>query len=466
MTIQLYNTLGRKKTPFEPLKRGKVSLYSCGPTVYNYAHLGNLRAYIFADILKRTLSYNGLGVKHIMNITDVGHLTSDADTGEDKLEKGATREGKTVWDVAKFYEEAFKSDIEKLNIIPPDKYTRATEYIKEQIELIQKLEKNELTYETEGTVYFDVEKFEEKYPGKYTELSGQKLSDKKIGVRDEVEVDADKRHPADFVLWLKAVGKYADHVMHWPSPWGEGFPGWHIECSAMSIKELGEKIDIHTGGIDHIAVHHANEIAQNIGSVGKPVVKRWMHNEFLVVKDGEKMAKSGENFLTLQSVIDKGFSPLAYRYFCLQTHYRKPLNFSWKAIEAAQNGLEHLRNQANNLGGDKGKLSKEFKSKFLDALNDDLNIPQALAVVQEMFKSELSNKDKRATIEDFDEVLELGLDEVEKLEIPAEVKKLADERAEVRKNKDWTKSDELRDEIEKLGYTIEDAPAGYQIKKK
>ena len=284
MKLQLYNTLTRKKEEFKPLKKGNVGLYSCGPTVYNYAHIGNLRAYVFADILKRVLKYNGYSVNHVMNITDVGHLTSDADTGEDKLEKGAKREGKTVWEIAKFYEQAFRSDIDKLNIIPPDKYTRATEYIKEQIKFIKKLEKNRLTYQTRQALYFDVQEFEKKYPGEYTKLSGQKLSDKKVGAREEVEVDSSKKHPADFVLWLRRVGRYANHIMYWDSPWGDGFPGWHVECSAMSIKELGKKFDIHTGGIDHIPVHHTNERAQNIGAVGHEVVKRWMHNEFLVIR--------------------------------------------------------------------------------------------------------------------------------------------------------------------------------------
>ncbi|MBI5621398.1 cysteine--tRNA ligase [Candidatus Falkowbacteria bacterium] len=464
MELKLYNTLTRQKDVFTPIKPGAVSLYTCGPTVYNYAHLGNLRAYIFADVLRRTLVYNGYKVKQVMNITDVGHLTSDADTGEDKLEKGASREGKTVWDVAKFYERAFQADTKALNILPPSKYTRATDHIKEQVAMVQQLEKNGLTYTTQQAVYFDVLAFEKKYPGEYTKLSGQKLSEKKVGARDEVYADPDKRHPADFALWFLRVGKYADHVMHWPSPWGDGFPGWHIECSAMSTKYLGKHFDIHTGGIDHIAVHHTNERAQNIGALGTPAVERWMHNEFLVVDKGAKMAKSGENFLTPQSVTDKGLNPLAYRYFCLGTHYRQPLSFSWAALNAAANALTALYTVMAQPGLPKVGCA-ELEAKFLAALNDDLNTPQALAVVWETVKSDYPLSAKKRTLLKFDAVLGLGLSKVKKIIIPAKIKKLADERLAARQSKDWPRSDELRAEIERAGYTIEDAEDNYRLKK-
>ncbi|MFA5076296.1 MAG: cysteine--tRNA ligase [Patescibacteria group bacterium] len=473
MELKLYNTLTRQKDAFKPLKRGKVGVYSCGPTVYNYAHIGNLRAYIFADILKRALVYNGYKVNHVMNITDVGHLTSDADSGEDKLEKGAAREGKTVWDVARFYEDAFKQDVAKLNILPPDVYCRATEHIAEQVKMIKKIIKHGYTYQTSQALYFDTSKVKD-----YTALSGQKLGNNKTGARQEVEVDPEKKQPADFVLWFKLVGKYANHVMHWPSPWGQGFPGWHIECSAMSIKYLGDKFDIHTGGIDHIAVHHTNERAQNLAATGHEVVARWLHNEFLVIGGGDKMAKSGENFITLQSLIDKGIDPLAYRYFCLGTHYRKQLNFSWEALNSAQSGLDNLREQVSELRINNypstslgaGELrtkdvNKFYEDKFLAALNDDLNMSQALAVLQEVLRSDLDLQQKLATILDFDQVLGLELAKIEKIEIPVEVKKLAEERLEARQNKDWVKSDELRKKIEKFGYLVEDSKDGYQIKK-
>jgi len=460
MTLKLFNTLTRQEEDFRPLHGKKVGMYTCGPTVYNYAHIGNLRSYVFADILKRVLDYNGFKVKQVMNITDVGHLASDADSGEDKLEKGARREGKTVWDVARFYETAFKEDVKKLNIIEPRIWARATEHVKEQIKMIKKIEKNGFTYDTPQALYFDTSKIED-----YTALSRQKLEDKKIAVRDEVEVDPDKKHPADFVLWFKRVGKYSDHAMHWPSPWGDGFPGWHIECSAMSIKYLGDKFDIHTGGIDHIPVHHTNERAQNLAATGREVVQYWIHNEFLVIGAGEKMAKSGGNFLTLKFLTDKGFDPLAYRYFCLGTSYRKPLGFSWEAMESARAGFERIKSQVAELKG-KGKISKEFKDKFLAAINDDLNTPQGLAVLQEVLKSDLSSADKLATIIDFDRVLGLGLDNIKEVEISAAVKKLAEERIFARQNKDWARSDELRAQIEAAGFAVEDEKSGYKIKKK
>jgi len=500
MTLHLYNTLTRKKDPFDLPKNKTVGLYTCGPTVYNYAHIGNLRAYIFADILKRTLIYNGYQVNHVMNITDVGHLTSDADTGEDKLEKGAKREGKTVWQVAKDYEKAFKNDIKKLNISEPDIWQRATENVedkktpgKSQIALIKRIEKNGFTYETDQALYFDVKEFEKKYPGEYTKLSKQKLEDKKVAVRCEIRVDPKKKHPADFALWLKRVGKYKDHVMHWSSPWGDGFPGWHVECSAISMKYLGEHFDIHTGGIDHIPVHHTNERAQNIAAIGHPVVERWMHNEFLVMKDGEKMAKSGENFLTLKKLDDDYiFHPSAFRFAVLQVHYRKPMEFNNKSIDGAKNGWAHLYNQVSDLAfgikdKNSGKIIKKFKTKFLEVINDDLNTPQALAVVQEVLKSGLSDEDKLKTVLDFDEVLGLELNTIAPIlsvnyfifkykgneffcwvpnDTPKEIRSLAIERFLEKHDQKYKDADKKRDTIEDQGYLIEDMDRGFKIKKK
>ncbi len=468
--IYLYNTLTRRKEEFKPLRPGEVGIYTCGPTVYNYAHLGNLRAYIFADILKRTLLYNGYKVKHIINITDVGHLTSDADTGEDKLEKGAKREGKSVLEIARFYEEEFKKDIKRLNIKEPFRWTRATEHIQEQIDLIRKIEKNGYVYQTDQAVYFDVGKFSQKE--NYTALSGQKLEDQVIGSREEVNVDQNKKHPADFVLWFKRVGKYKNHILHWDSPWGDGFPGWHIECSAMGQKYLSEHFDIHTGGIDHISVHHTNERAQNIAACGHPVVERWMHNEFVIVRGGDKMSKSKGNFLTLNSaIIEKGINPLAYRFAALGTHYRKPMEYSEEAMVNAQNGLDHLYNQVRELkfsadGRGAGKINKDYKDKFLAAVNDDLNTPQALSVVQEMLKSDLKAEDKLATVLDFDQVLGLNLDLVGAEKLPAEIKKLAAAREKARKEKNYEESDRLRQEIEAQGYVVEDTKDGMRIFKK
>ena len=314
--LKLYNTLTCKKEIFKPLRKDRVGLYTCGPTVYNYAHIGNLRTYVFEDILRRTLEYAGFKVRHVMNITDVGHLVSDADEGEDKLEKGARREGKSVWDITKFYTDAFLKDIEKLNIKKANYILPATKYIKEQIKIIEVLFKKGYAYETPQAVYFNVSKFKN-----YTKLSRQKLSQKITGAREEVVVDTQKRNPYDFALWFKVVGRFEHHTMRWPSPWGIGFPGWHIECSAISSSKLGQPFDIHTGAVDHINVHHTNEIAQSEVAFGKPLAKIWMHGEFLLI-DSSKMAKSRDNFFTLETTINKGFTPLAFRYLVLNAHYR------------------------------------------------------------------------------------------------------------------------------------------------
>lgn len=460
--IKLYNTLSREKEVFVPIKANEVGLYTCGPTVYDFAHIGNLRTYLFEDILKRVLLYNGYNVKHIMNITDVGHLAGDQDMGEDKLEKGAKREGKSAWDVAKFYETAFISDLEKLNILAPDKYTRATEYISQQIELIKILEKKGFTYLTSDGVYFDTAKFPE-----YNKLSHLKLEDLQEGAR--VEKNEEKKNPTDFALWKFSprppVGG-EKRQMEWASPWGIGFPGWHLECSAMSMAELSDQLDIHCGGIDHINVHHTNEIAQSEAATGKKFFNYWLHGAFLNIVGGKKMAKSDDNFLTLENAFDKkNISPLVYRFAALQTSYRKPMEYNEEVMKNAEKGFQHLTNQVRELGSEQGTVNQEFKNKFLACVDDDLNIAQALAAVQETLKSDLDKKDKLATVLDFDKVLGLELNLVNKEEVPEEVKNLVGLRIKARAEKNWAESDRLRDEIEKLGYVVEDSGEGIRIKK-
>ncbi|MBU4256805.1 cysteine--tRNA ligase [Patescibacteria group bacterium] len=466
----LYNTLTRAKEEFKPIKNDEAGLYTCGPTVYNYAHLGNLRSYIFEDVLKRVLLYNGYEVKHVMNITDVGHLTGDRDMGEDKLEKGARREGKSAWEIAEFYAKAFKKDLKLLNIIEPDIWCKATDHIQEQIDLIKKLEEKGYVYKTSDGVYYDTSKFKD-----YAKLSHLDLETLREGAR--VEINPEKKNSTDFALW-KFTLKGAQRQMEWNSPWGVGFPGWHIECSAMSIKYLGEHFDIHCGGIDHINVHHTNEIAQTEAATGKrPWVNYWLHNAFLNIAGGKKMAKSDENFLTLENgLIKKGINPLVYRFAALQTHYRKPMEYSEEAMRNAAKGLEHLYNQTRELGippirragrnYESGIINKEFKNKFLEAINDDLNMPQALAVAQELLKSDIPAKEKLATVFDFDKVLGLNIESAIKISaLPNEIKQLAEAREKARKEKKWQEADKLRKEIESGGYAVEDTKDGMRVTK-
>jgi len=463
--LKLYNTLTRKKEIFKPLKDKKVGLYTCGPTVYNYAHIGNLKKYIGDDVLKRVLIYNGYKVTHVMNITDVGHLVSDNDGGEDKIEKGAKEQGKTAWELARFFEDYFWKSLKEVGVLMPDVAPRATEHIKEQIKLIEKLEKRGFTYKTQQAVYFDVGKFPN-----YTKLTGQKLEDKKIGAREETVVDKDKKNPYDFALWFFATGRFKNHTMRWPSPWGEGFPGWHLECSAMSMKYLGDTFDIHTGGIDHLTVHHPNEIAQSEAATGKQFVRFWIHHDFLLV-DGEKMSKSKKNFYTIEDIKTRKLNPLAFRYFCLNSHYRSKLNFTWQGLEAAQNALNNLYEDYRNIFSDttKKKLvgkGETYRRQFIDAINDDLNTPQALAIMWEAIKDEsLLANDKKQLLLDFDKVFGLGLSKIKRLEIPAEIKKLAAQREKLRREKKWQEADKLREDIEKLGYKIEDTEGKPEIKK-
>ena len=459
MALKIYNTLTREKEEFKPIVDSHVGLYTCGPTVYNYAHVGNLRTYIFEDVLKRVLNYNNFIVKHVMNITDVGHLTGDRDMGEDKIENESKKENKTAWQIAEFYTNKFKDDLTSLNIIYPEIFCKATDNIQEQIEMIKVLEEKGFTYKTSDGLYFDTSKVAD-----YSKLSHQHLDSLREGAR--VEVNNEKKNPTDFALW-KFSPSNIKRQMEWESPWGIGFPGWHIECSAMSIKYLGDHFDIHAGAVDFINLHHTNELAQSEAYTGKePWVNYWMHGEFLNMKDGEKMAKSTGNFLTIQSeFIDKNISPLVYRYATYSVHYRKQMEWNEEIISSALSGYTNLLNRVKNLGSNSGGVNGELKERFLEAINDDLNMSKAMAVVSEMFKYGISNEDKLATILDFDKVLGLSLDKIKIENIPDEVNKLAKERTEARNSKDWAKSDELRDKIKDLGYEVKDKEGEYEISK-
>ncbi len=468
--IYLTNSLTRKKEKFEPINPPNVSMYTCGMTVYDYAHIGHGRKYVMDDVLRRLLTANGYKVKHVQNVTDVGHLVSDSDEGEDKIEKGAEKTGKTVWEVAKFYTDHFYSSMDKLNILRPDIICPATEHISEQIALIEKLFKNDYAYDTPEAVYFDTSKFKN-----YGALFGQKLEEKKVAVRKEVKTGEHKKNPTDFALWFKRVGRFENHTMHWNSPWGDGFPGWHLECSAMSMKYLGEQFDIHTGGEDHLSIHHPNEIAQSEGATGKaPFVKYWLHYAFLMV-EGKKMSKSLGNCFTIEDVEKKDFDPIALRYLYLTAHYRDPLNFTWEALSSAGTALNKLREQLRVLKGEKERttLSQEkdkkiagFREEFILAINDDLNTAKGLAVLWEMLKSNIPSSDKYDLALYFDEVFGLGLKEASsvKLEIPVEVKKLVEEREKLRKEGKWQEADKLRIKIEKFGFRVEDLPDGPKVK--
>lgn len=412
MDLYLYNSLTKQKELFTPIDGKSVRLYTCGITAYDYAHIGHGRKYVMDDVLKRTLEYNDFKVNHVQNVTDVGHLVSDADEGEDKLEKGAKKQGKTVWEVAEYFTKDFYASMDALNVKRPSTICKATDHIKEQIELIEKLFRNGYAYDTTEAVYFDTSKFED-----YGKMFGQKLEDKKVAVRDEVKTDENKKNNADFALWFKRVGKFSDHVMHWESPWGDGFPGWHIECSAMSMKYLGDQIDIHTGGEDHLSIHHPNEIAQSEGATGKkPFSKFWIHYAFLTV-DGTKMSKSLGNFYTLQDILNKEIDPIALRFLYLGAHYKKPMNFTWQSLESASRGLKNLKLQISNyklsarttLSEEKNTKVNDYKIKFMEALNDDLNTSKAMAVMFEMLKSNIPSEDKYDLAVSFDEVLGLNL---------------------------------------------------------
>jgi len=456
--FKLYNTLSRKKETFRPIKEKKVGLYTCGPTVYWFAHIGNLRTYIFEDVLKRAFEYEGYKVKHVMNITDVGHLTSDADEGEDKMEIGAKREKKTARQIADYYTEAFKKDIKDLNIKEPDIWTKATDYIKEQIDLIKKLEKKGFTYQLEDGIYFDTSKIKD-----YGALAGKR---EKIKPGARVKMIEGKKSPTDFALW-KFSPKDKQRQMEWDSPWGVGFPGWHTECVVMSIKHLGIPFDIHTGGIDHISIHHPNEIAQAKAAYNKKLANFWLHGEFLILKEG-RMGKSKGNIITIPTLIEKGIDPLSYRYLCLTAHYRSKLTFSFRTLEAAENSLNNLREKLLELrekDNVKSKDTKTYKEKFEKYIKDDLDTPKALALMWDLIKDKnISNKDKYSLVLEFDKIFGLDLDKIKKLKISEEVKKLLKERKQAREKKDFKKSDKIRAKIKEKGYEVEDTKSGQKIK--
>lgn len=457
--MRLYNTLSRQVEEFAPLDPPHVGMYACGPTVYDYTHIGHLRRYVGDDILRRVLEASGYEVKHVMNITDVGHLVSDEDSGEDKMEKGARESGKTVWEVARFFEDYFWYSTLKVNIERPNIVAKATEHIKEQVKLIHRLEKNGFIYQTEQAIYFDISKFIS-----YTKLSGQRLEEKETGVREDVFVDKAKRHPQDFALWFFTVRHFKDHTMRWSSPWGEGFPGWHIECSAMSMEYLGDSFDIHTGGIDHIPVHHTNEIAQSEAATGQLFVKYWVHYNFLVV-EGKKMSKSEKNFYRIDEILQKEYDPLALRYLFLTAHYRDGLNFTWQSLEAAQNALNNLREEIRLWEQPKGDVG-QYWQRFLEAANSDLNTPQALAVMWEMIKSDTPSSQKSRDLLEMDKILGLVLDQylAKPVEVPKEITKLLNLREQARKKGDFKTSDKLRKEIKKLGFGIEDTSQGPRLR--
>lgn len=457
MQLHLFNTLTRQVEPFEPLEPGKVKLYTCGPTVYNYAHVGNLRTYVFEDILRRTLEKFKFHVEHVMNITDVGHLESDADEGDDKMALASKREKKSPWDIAKFYEKEFFKDADALHIVRPTLTCRATEHIDTMQKMVQGLIDNGLAYVVDGNVYFEVSKFPE-----YTRLSKQNLDDLLEGAR--VDIDTRKRDQRDFVLWF-SKSKFPNQIMKWDSPWGDGFPGWHIECSAMASEYLGESIDIHCGGIDHISVHHTNEIAQAEGYFGHKWVNTWMHGEFLVL-DKAKMSKSAGGFLTLKGLIDKGFDAVHYRYMCLGAHYRSELKFSFEALEAAKNAFETLKNRVVSWKFDpkKGKNSgkkTEYLKRFDEALANDLDMPIAMSVLWEAVRdAELGSEAQLELLKYWDSVLGLGVESFDKPELSAELMALVKEREEARAHRDWAKSDALRDQLLEQGICLKDGPSG------
>ncbi len=466
MSLYLHNTLTGKKEEFKPITPGVALMYNCGPTVYNYAHIGNLRAYVFADVLRRTLEYSGYKVKQVMNITDVGHLTSDGDEGDDKMVKALKRLGKPMTlpamrEVADIYTEAFKKDLQALNILTPHEMPRASDHIKEDIELIKTLEEKGFAYRISDGLYFDTAKFPD-----YGKLGNINLTGQQAGAR--VEIKSEKKNQKDFTLW-----KLSSNELGWESPWGKGFPGWHIECSAMSRKYLGQPFDIHTGGIDHIPVHHNNEIAQSEAAYGAPLANFWMHNEHLIMADA-KMAKSGENFITLQTLQERGIHPLAFRYYLLQTHYRSPLNFSWEALKSAQIGYYGLmrgfakRKESSDLGDE--KRENEILSQIGDSLDDDLNTAYPIGLLWSSFS--FLHAFTPPAIKKLDSLLGLDIENQSKIlasqtqSVPAEIQALSVERENARKEKNFKLSDEIRRQIEKEGFEVMDTDSGPIVRKK
>ena len=461
MNITFYNTLTKTKEEFKPLDGNTVRIYTCGPTVYKDASIGNMKSYIFMDNLRRVLKYNGYKLKHAMNITDVGHLVSDGDEGEDKMLKAAREEKKTPLEIAEYYTEKFFQDFDRLNIDRPEIICKATDHINDMMEFVQKLLDNGYAYETSTAIYFDVSKLD-----KYGILSGIDLRNQKAGAR--VEIDEEKRNPYDFALWIKAP---ENHIMKWESKWGLCYPGWHIECSAMSNKYLGEVFDIHTGGIDLVPTHHENEIAQSKGCTGKIPARFWMHCEFLLI-DGGKMSKSLGNTYLVQDLIDKGYDPLAYKMLCFTSHYRNKLNFTWEALSGAQNSLIKLKEgYAKHQEGKENieeTLITEYKQRFLEAINDDLNMPVAMSVIWEIIKNPRKSKQLADLLLDFDKVLGIKIDESAKQKqevLPEDILDLIEKRKQARQEKNWALSDELRDLIKEKGYAVKDSKDGMTVEK-
>ena len=470
--MQIYNTLTRKKDEFVPNQPGKVAMYTCGPTVYHYAHIGNLRSYIMEDVLEKYLRYVGYDVKRVMNITDVGHLTSDGDSGDDKMLKGAKREHKTVMEIAKFYTDAFFDDCKKLNIKTPDVVEPATHCIGEFIKVIKKLIDTGFAYEAGGNIYFDTSKLDQYYV-----FNDFKEEDLAVGVREGVEEDSNKKNKADFVLWF-TKSKFDDQELKWNSPWGVGYPGWHIECSCISMKHLGEYLDIHCGGIDNAFPHHTNEIAQSEAYLGHKWCNYWFHVHHLNTNSG-KMSKSKGEFLTVSLLESKGYDPLVYRFFCLLSHYRRSLVFSYENLDNAAVSYNKLVAKISTLIKENdGEIDtdrfNELKKEFTDAMDNDINTSMAITVIYNVLKSDVNAKTKLALIEDFDKVLSIGLIEKAKAlveseseeKIPDEILALVEQRKEARKAKDFAKADELRDKISELGYVVEETRQGTKISKK
>lgn len=469
MNLSLHNTMTRTIEPFEPVEEPVVRMYCCGPTVYNFAHIGNLRTYVFEDVLRRTLEYAGFDVKHVMNVTDVGHLTDDADEGEDKMLKSSKETGRDVYTIARMYTDAFFQDTDALHILRPHVACRATDHIQDMIALIKRLEAKGHTYVSGGNVYFSIDTFP-----RYGELARLNLEELMSGAR--IHVDENKRNPKDFALWF-TNSKFENQVMVWDSPWGTGYPGWHIECSAMSMKYLGESFDIHCGGIDHIPVHHTNEIAQSEAATGKRWVKYWIHGEFLINETG-KMSKSKGEFLTLTVLQDKGYDPMDYRYFCLGGHYRSQLVFSWQSMDAAKNARRNLVRQVQSLKREVARCAttlsaaaKEYLRVFAEHLGYDLNAPRGLADMWNLIKDgSVPADEKLACLYDMDRILGLGLEGIEVDEegsesIPEDIQALVDERIEAKRNKNYHRADELRAIVEKAGYKLKDTPDGTLVTK-
>lgn len=461
MELKLYNTLTKNKEVFKPLEENEVRIYSCGPTVYKDATIGNMRTNIFQDVLRKVLKYNGYKLKHVMNITDVGHLVSDADEGEDKMEKSAREEGKNPLEIAEFYTKRFFNDLSLLNIETPEIVCKATNHINEMMNFVKELLQKGYAYETSTAIYFDVDKLDE-----YGILSGINLREQKAGAR--IEIDSEKKNPYDFALWIKAP---ENHIMKWDSPWGKCYPGWHIECSAMGRKYLGDEFDIHTGGIDLIPTHHENEIAQSKGLTGKNPAKFWMHGEYLLINGG-KMSKSLGNVYLLKDIIDRDYSPLAYKLFSYSSHYRNKLNFTWESIESANKSLIKLKEAYRKHLEGKEELSQQevniLEGKFHEAINDDLNMPLAMSTVWEVARHPKKSKQLAGLLLKFDSIMGLKIDEIieeTQQEIPEKVKELVNQRKQAKQDKNWEMADKIREEITKMGYLVKDTKEGSIIEK-